>query len=189
MVQRIFTAQRSSDSATGWKLVDTQDQDHVVDLPSYIFEVLEDGVYIKDANIMLDKISTLQIALAGITDGFNIVDQFSFDRRSELKSFGLKPNGTIDDTIDFYLKSVKEYEKFHTLKMDRDIKGDDDSIHAYIETPTEGRIRSRFSKQNGIRLDSKRNNIDYWLDDYKIVSGSAGGKSVVPIGDPIEIMR
>ena len=194
MVQRIFKLQKSTTSATGWEIVD-QDSGKVLDLPSIVVDTLNEGKYIR-ANQMLDMIDTMQIALAGVTDSLNLspdLDQaraeIYLDRNSVLKTFGLKKNGTIDDTIDFYLTSVKEYEKYHTLKMDRDVSGDDSTIHAYIEVPNVGKIRSRFSKQDGIRLDSKRNNIDYWVADYKVVTGSQGGKSISPIGTPIEINK
>ena len=187
MVQRIFKVAPSSTSATGWEIED-QASGTVLDLPISIKEDLTEGAkYLKDANFILDRIETMQIALAGVTDSLNVVDQYSLDHRSVLKTFGLKSNGTIDDEIDLYLESIKEYEKYHILRMDRDVPGDDTSIHAYIETPKDGRIRGRFSNKDGIRLDSRRNNITYWLDDYKVVSGSAGGQSIVPVGDPIEI--
>ena len=187
MVQRIFKVISSSTSATGWEIED-QASGTVLDLPESVKEVLTEGAkYLKDADFILDRIETMQIALAGVTDSLNIVDQYSLEHRSVLKTFGLKNNGTIDDEIDFYLESIKEYENFHTLRMDRDVPGDDTLIHAYVETPKDGRIRSRFSNKDGIRLDSRRNNITYWLNDYKVVAGSAGGKSIIPIGDPIEI--
>ena len=135
---------------------------------------------------MLEKISTIQIALAGVTDSLNEVDTYSFLNRSVLKTFDLKPSGTIDDEIEDYLHSVKEYEKYHTIYMDRDKEGNDNSIHAYIETPKNGLLRSTFDKD--LRLNAKRNNIKYWIDDYKISSGSSGGKFVRPLGHPIEIM-
>lgn len=187
MVQRIFKVASSSTSATGWEIED-QASGTVLDLPKSVKEVLTEGAkYLKDANFILGRIDTMQIALAGVTDSLNVVDQYSLEHRSVLKTFGLKSNGTIDDEIDFYLDSITEYEKFHTFIMDRDVPGDDTSIHAYIETPKDGRIRSRFSNTDGIRLDSRRNNITYWIDDYKVISGSAGGKSIIPVGDPIEI--
>ena len=187
MVQRIFKVIPSSTSATGWEIVDKA-IGTILYLPESVKEVLTEGAkYLKDANFILDRIETMQIALAGVTDSLHIVDQYSLDHRSVLKSFRLKNNGTIDDEIDFYIESIKEYENLHTFRMDRDVPSDDTSIHAYIETPKDGRIRSRFSNKDKIRLDSRRNNITYWLNDYKVVAGSAGGKSIIPIGDPIEI--
>ena len=185
MVQRIFKLIKNSASTTGWDIED-QSSGEVLELPSICYEDLKGKYMTSDA--MIERISTIQIALAGVTDSLRVVDSYSLDRRSVVKTFGLIPNGTIDDTIDGFIDSVATYEKYHTLKMDRDVQGDDNTIHAYIETPKDGRVRSRFSKQNGIRLDSKSNNINYWLNDYKVITGSAGGKSISPIGDPIEIL-
>ena len=185
MVQRIFKLIKDSSSVTGWEIED-ESSGKVLDLPSIVKEDLK-GKYL-DSDAMLDRISTLQIALAGVTDSLNIVDAYSLDRRSVVKTFGLKPNGTIDDTIDFYIESVQEYEAYHTLRMDRDVPGDDESIHAYIETPKDGRVRSTFSRKDGIRLDAKRNNIDYWVNDYKVDAGKSGGKFIRPVGTPEEIL-
>ena len=68
--------------------------------------------------------------------------------------------------------------------MDRDKAGDDGSIHAYLQTPKDGILRCVFDKS--IRLEAKRNNIKYWIEDYKIDAGSNGGKFVRPIGTPPE---
>ena len=181
MVQKIFTLQKSDTSANGWNI----EVDEIsIQLPDNIYDELQ-GKYIS-SDEMLEKISTIQIALAGVTDSLNEVDTYSFLNRSVLKTFDLKPSGTIDDEIEDYLHSVKEYEKYHTIYMDRDKEGNDNSIHAYIETPKNGLLRSTFDKD--LRLNAKRNNIKYWIDDYKIATGSAGGEFVRPIGKPIEIM-
>lgn len=185
MVQRIFKVAKSTDSSTGWTIED-QSSGTVLDLPEVCLDDLSEGKYL-DADAMLNKIDTMQIALAGVTDSLRIVDDYSFRHRSVLKTFGLQSNGnSVDDSIDFFLESVKDYEKYHTIYMDRDKAGDDNSIHAYIETPKDGRLRCTFDRS--IRLDAKRNNIKYWTDDYKIDSGSNGGKFVRPIGTPEEIM-
>ena len=184
MVQKIFKVQRSQTSQSGWEIEDTS-SGKVLDLPDVCMEDLDQGKYMKNSQ-MLEKIETAQIALAGVTDSLNIVDDYSFRHRSVLKTFGLKKNGTIDDTIDGFLENVQEYESYHTIYMDRDKAGDDGSIHAYLQTPKDGILRCTFDKS--IRLDAKRNNIKYWVEDYKIDAGSAGGKFVRPIGTPEEIM-
>lgn len=183
MVQRIFKVRKSSTSTTGYEIED-QTSGQVLDLPEICLDDIDTGKYL-DSNQMLEKIDTMQIALAGVTDSLNMVDEYSFRHRSVLKTFGIKSSGTIDDTIDGYLETVKEYESYHTIYMDRDVSGNDNSIHAYINTPRDGRLRCTFDKS--IRVNAKRNNIKYWIDDYKIDAGSAGGKFVRPIGLPIEI--
>lgn len=183
MVQRIFKVRRSSESMTGWQIED-QMSGQVLDLPEVCCEDLK-GKYMA-AEDMLAKIDTMQIALAGVTDSLNMVDEYSFQHRSVLKTFGLQNQGTIDDTIDDYLTSVAEYEKYHTIYMDRDKAGDDSSIHAYLETPKNGRLRCVFDKS--VRVNAKRNNIKYWIDDYKIDAGSNDGQFVRPLGQPVEIM-
>ena len=184
MVQRIFKVSKSSTSPNGWEIED-QSSGEILDLPDVCYEELSLGKYI-DVEDMLDKIDTMQIALAGVTDSLRMVDEYSFRNRSVLKTFGLKKNGTIDDEIDRFLESVKDYEQYHTIEMGRDKSGDDESIHAYLETPKNGRLRCTFDKS--VRLNAKRNNIKYWVDDYNLSEGSSGGKFIRPIGEPIEIM-
>ena len=185
MVQRIFKVAQDSSSATGWTITDTS-TDIVLELPEVVFEELDNGKYV-DADELLGKIETVQIALAGVTDSLRMVDEYSFRHRSVMKTFGLKKQGnSIDDSIDFFLESVKDYEKYHTIEMDRDKMGDDTSIHAYLETPKDGRLRCTFDRST--RLNAKRNNIKYWVEDYNLGEGSNGGKFIRPIGDPIEIM-
>lgn len=183
MVQRIFKVQRSQTSQNGWEIEDTS-SGTILDLPDVVLEDLDEGAkYVKNVQ-MLEKIDTMQIALAGVTDSLRIVDDYSFRNRSVLKTLGLKKNDTIDDTIDGFLESVKEYESYHTIYMDRDKAGDDGSIHAYLQTPKDGILRCKFDRS--IRLEAKRNNIKYWIEDYKIDAGSNGGKFVIPIGTPPE---
>lgn len=184
MVQKIFKIFRSFDSNTGWSIEDMS-SGTILDLPEICIEDLNAGKY-TNAEELLERIETMQIALAGVTDSLNVTDEYSLDRRSVLKTFTLKKNGTIDDTIDDYIESVAQYESYHTIYMDRDVSGNDNSIHAYIETPKDGRLRCTFDK--AIRLNAKRNNIKYWIDDYKLDAGSNGGKYVRPIGVPFEIM-
>ena len=184
MVQKIFKVSRSFSYATGWEIEDTA-SGKVLALPEICLEDLDTGKYI-NASEILEKIDTIQIALAGVTDSLNVVDEYSLKRRSVIKTFSLKPNNTIDDTINKYIESIKEYESYHTIYMDRDVDGNDNTIHAYIETPNDGKLRCTFDK--AIRLEAKRNNIKYWVDDYKIDAGSNGGKFVRPSGTPIEIM-
>ena len=132
MVQRIFKVQRSQTSQNGWEIEDTS-SGTILDLPDVVLEDLDEGAkYVKNVQ-MLEKIDTMQIALAGVTDSLRIVDDYSFRNRSVLKTFGLKKNDTIDDTIDGFLESVKEYESYHTIYMDRDKAGDDGSIQKAIE--------------------------------------------------------
>ena len=186
MVQRIFKVLESQTSPNGWDIED-ESSGKILALPECIYEEMQ-GKYMKSDD-MLKLVSTLQIALAGVTDSLNTVDgqEISYERRSVLKSIAIKNGlGTIDDEIDTYLDSVGDYEKYHTIEMGRDKDGDDKSIHAYIETPKNGRVRAQFDR--GVRLEAKRNNIKYWIADYKIATGSAGGVFIRPIGDPIEIV-
>lgn len=189
MVERVFKIYKSDGASTGYEIVD-QESNKTLDLPEVCKNNLK-GKYI-DSDTLIEKISTAKIALAGVTDSLNIVDEYSLRYRSVIKSIGLKSNDTIDDTISDYIvydgdpeSIVKIYESYHTIYMDRDIAGNDKSIHAYINTPKDGRLRCVFDKS--IRINAKRNNIKYWVEDYKIESGSAGGKFVRPIGTPIEI--
>lgn len=134
---------------------------------------------------------TLVISLAGVTDSLNMVDNNAYDRNSVLKK--IVPNRELLDKCplpdeirgDEYNSDTTfyEYEKYHVIKMDRDVAGDDDTIHAYLET-VDGKLRVRFP--NDIRLDAKRNNRKYWIDSYKIQDGSAGGKHVIPQSDIVE---
>ena len=185
MVPAIFKPIKDDTFEVGWGIqhIDTGE---VLEMPSIIYDSLT-GNYI-DSEEILDRIETLQIALAGVTNSLARIPEhdYSYDRRSVLKTFSLKDNGTIDDTIDFYLESIAEYEKLHTIYMDRDRDGDDNTIHAYICTPKDGLLRSVFDKD--IRLEARRNNIKYWVDDYTIESGSKGGKFIRPVSTPIEIM-
>lgn len=123
----------------------------------------------------------LVIALAGVTNSFRMVDRSAFDRNSVLKEI-LDMPADIDDAPDSY-ESVQDYESYHTIKIERDIKGDDNSLHAYMKT-TAGKLRVRFP--NDKRLDAKRNNRSYWCENYKIQDGSAGGKHVIPLSELVE---
>lgn len=183
MVQKIFKVEKSADSATGWVIIDT-DTDTVLDLPEICKEDLS-GRYIT-SDELLDKIDTVQIALSGVTDSLRVLDTTNLNRRSVLKTFALKQTDTIDDTIDGFLESVRDYEKYHTIEMGRDVVGNDNTIHAYIETPKDGKLRCRFDRD--VRLYAKRNNVRYWISDYKIEAGSNGGKFVIPLEDPEEIL-
>ena len=186
MVQKIFNIESSNRSKSGYDII--SDSTGIrLDLPTACYAMLNEGKQLP-ADDMIKRISTLKIALAGVTNSLNKVDgeEFHYQHNSVLTSFGLKKNGTIDDTITDYLSSVKDYEKFHTIYMDRDIPGDDSSIHAYIHTPNDGILKCIFDKS--IRLYARRNNITYWIDDYKIESGSNGSKFVRPIGNPSEII-
>lgn len=189
MVGAIFKVVRSDESPNGWGIQLTE-TDEIMNLPEKCYEDLA-GKYLSSEDI-LEKVETVSIALAGITDSYNMVDPYSYDRRSVIKTIKLiGGTGTIDDLltepieVDEY-KKIYDYEKYHTVIMGRDVAGDDTSIHAYIETPNAGKLRCVFSR--GVRVDAKRNNIKYWIDDYQIDEGTNGGKYVRPLTDPIEIM-
>ena len=146
--------------------------------PECIINEALKGKYIR-ADRFID--CQLIIALAGVTNSLRMVDQSAFDRNSVLKKIYNMP-ADIDSAPDEY-ESVQDYEKYHTIKVERDIKGDDNSLHAYITT-SQGKLRVRFP--NDIRLDAKRNNRSYWVENYKIQESSAGGKHVIPLTDPVE---
>ena len=193
MVSKVFTLEQNSSSSTGWKIKTNVDNRGEVelDLPTSVKKCFN-GRFVK-ADEMLSKISTLKLALAGVTNSLNIENANYLDNNSALQSFGLATSGTIDDSIDGYIEAAEEdqmlairtYEAFHLVKMERDKTGNDDSIHAYIYTPSDGKLRCVFDR--AIRLDARRNNIRYWLPDYRIDAGSNGGKFVRPIGQPIEV--
>lgn len=185
MVDCICTVRKSSTSRTGYEIEDNK-SGVVLDMPSICIEDFDLGGKVVRFADMYKKMSTIRIALAGVTNSLNVIDYNYFDRNSVFKSFGLAPSGTIDDSIDGYLENAAQYEAFHTIYMDRDVSGNDNSIHAYIYTPTDGPLRCKFDK--AIRLEAKRNNVTYWVDDYKLSSGSNGGKYVIP-DNPIEIKR
>lgn len=186
MVQKIFKVEQDNSLMNGWSIID-EETGISLELPSCIYDELK-GKYL-NADEMLERINTMQIALAGVTDSLRVVDVMSLDRRSVLKTFGIKSNGTIDDEIDWYLESTAAYEKYHTIFMDRDTKGNDSTIHAYIETPKNGRLRCQFKDDKAFRLNAKRNNIKFWIDNYKIGAGSNGGQYVMTLNvDPIEII-
>lgn len=186
MVDRIFEVIEDNSSSTGFLIKETV-TDKVLELPSICIEEFDLGAKHVRFCDMYKKMSTVRIALAGVTDSLNIVNQTYFDRNSVFKSYGLKKSNTIDDEIDGYLTSAKDYEVYHTIEMGRDKSGDDNSIHAYLYTPKDGRLRCKFDKN--VRLEAKRNNVTFWVDDYKIVSGSNGGKFVQLIGQYEEIFR
>lgn len=183
MVKDEFTVSRDG---TGWTIT-ANTSGKSLQLPSCIYEKLN-GKYIT-ADEFLDKIETLVIALAGVTNSLNTTDAYSLDRRSVLCEIRLRSGlNSADDFIVQTMTSVEDYEKYHTIFMGRDKKGDDNSIHAYLFVPIYGELRCRFNNSDGFRLNAKRNNITYWIDDYKIEEGTNGGKYVIPKGTPIEIM-
>lgn len=185
MVQIIVKPIPDSSAPLGWKMEEIETST-ILEMPSIIYDELK-GKYMS-ADEMLEIIDTMQVVLAGCTTSLTLITEheYSYDRRSVLKTFKLKSLGTIDDEIDWFLESVAEYEKYHTIYMDRDVQGDDTTIHAYIETPKDSLLRSRFDKD--IRIEAKRNNIKYWISNYQIDCGSKGGKFVTPITTPVEIM-
>lgn len=135
----------------------------------------------------------LVISLAGVTDSLRMVEPNAYERNSVLKK--IVPNSALSDQCplpdeicgDEYNSDTTfyEFEKYHTIKMGRDVPGNDNSIHAYIET-TSGKLRCQFPNKDDIRLDSKRNNRKYWVDEYKIASGSSGGQFVRITSEIIE---
>lgn len=126
----------------------------------------------------------VRVALAGVTDSLRLVDEKAFNANSVLKKI-IPADELIDKApLPDDLESARDYEEYHIIRMDRDVKGDDDSIHAYITT-VDGKLRVRFPKD--IRLDAKRNNRSYWVDSYKIQVSDAGGKHVIPQSDIQEL--
>ena len=195
MVAETFTISREPSAKCGWVMTSMNDSSVVFDMPENVYNAFN-GKYIK-ADKLLQRVNTIRVAVAGVTDSFRTVNEAAMEKNSVIKTFSLSYGiSMIDDMIDFVIDvpdgddvlgaAAKEYEKYHIIKMDRDIAGDDGSIHAYIQTPKDGRLRCQFSKD--ARLDAKRNNIKYWVDDYKIDSGSNGGKFVRILGTPKELM-
>ena len=185
MVQREFKITPSlNDNSRNLNDWDIEVDQYLMPLPQIVYEELA-GKYL-DSEKMIDRIKTITIALAGITDNFNIVDDLSYNRRSVIKSFTLNDTDNDVDTALDYFENTKEYEKYHTVFMDRDTAGNDNSIHAYIETPVNGILRASFSKD--VRLNAKRNNIKYWVENYSIISNDGSKPYVRPLTAPIEIM-
>lgn len=105
----------------------------------------------------------------------------NYNTQSILYGFTVNNNNSIDEQINDCLESVEEYEQYHILYMDME-KG---KIHAYIKTPKDGILKSKFSR--ALRDYAYNNNIIYWVDNYNITVSSAGGKSVSPLGNPTEL--
>lgn len=131
---------------------------------------------------MVNRISSIRLAVAGVTNSLNkAFDDEKSDRyyheNSVLKSFGVQGND-IDDIITGYLESPAEYAKYHTIFMERDIPGDDSSIHAYIYTPEFGKMKCEFDES--LILESRQNNVTYWVDKYTIETDQNGNKIVKP---------
>lgn len=186
MVAETFNIYKDSSSNTGWTIESISDPTITFDMPENVYNSF-DGKYIS-ADELLEKIKTIRIALAGVTDSLNIVNREALIHNSVTKTFTIKDGiCNVDDMLDFVITvdnaddgngiAAMEYEKWHIIKMERDVLGDDDTIHAYVTTPKDGKLRCRFSKD--VRLDAKRNNIKYWADDYKIQTGTNGGKYVI----------
>lgn len=182
MIQKIFTIKKDALSSTGYYII-VQGDVYSLEMLDCIIERLE-GTFISAANI-IDMIDTIQLDLAGINDSFVMLDEYSFRHRSILKTFKLKPNGTIDDTIDGFLENIQQYESYHIIEMDRDTTNDDSTIHAYIHTPKYGRMLSEFDKN--LMLNAKQNNIKYWVEDYFICTDS-NNRYAQPKDKPIEIL-
>ena len=135
----------------------------------------------------------LVISLAGVTNSLRVVEPMAYEKNSVLKkivpNIGLTDQCSLPEEIcgDGYNSDTvfHEFEKYHTIRMGRDTRGDDNSIHAYLET-VNGRLRCQFPNKDNIRLDSKRNNRKYWVDEYKIASGTSGGEFVKIISEIVE---
>lgn len=191
MVQKIFKISKSSNYSTGYAI--TAPDGTELELPESVINDLGRGKHYTSSNVaeFIDKIDTAAIALAGVTNSLNEVDHNYYMNNSVIKSIAFKNTGTIDDTIDLIRAEddpeqiIKTYEKYHIITMGRDVAGNDNTIHAYIETPCDGKLRCTFDKS--VRLEAKRNNVKYWIEDYKIDARSAGGKFVRPISLPIEM--
>ena len=97
MVQKIFNVV-AADVENGYMLVDKINPNKFLPIPTVVMEDLT-GKYMTAQDI-LAKIDTIQIALAGVTDSLNIVDNVSLMCRSVVKTFALKPSDTIDDEIE-----------------------------------------------------------------------------------------
>ena len=185
MVAENFNVIKDSSSLCGWKIESISNPAITFDMPENVYNAFE-GKYIK-ADELLPIVNTVRIAVAGCTDSFRVVNETALERNSVLKTFTLKSGiNSIDDSIDFCIDvpdadfingaAAKEYEKFHLIKMERDVANKDNTIHAYIQTAKDGKLRCQFPKD--IRLDAKRNNIKFWVDEYRIDAGSNSGKFV-----------
>ena len=194
MVAENFKVSRESSATTGWMIECINDPNVSFDMPENVYNAFG-GKYIK-ADDLLAKVETIRVAIAGVTDSFREVNPEALERNSVLKTFTLRSGiCAADDMIDFCVDvpdadevlgaAAKEYEKFHIIRMERDTEGNDNSIHAYIQTPKDGKLRCQFPKD--VRLDAKQNNVKYWVDDYRVDSGSSGGKFVRLLGQYREI--
>ena len=182
MVQRQFIFSKSNGQ---YELVHNGE---TMAAPSIIIEQLKGKYPTTAADTFLG--STLTIALAGVTDSLRLVDNAAYDRNSVLKGIIfeqslvdaaplLQPEYSSEADPD---DIVKYFERCHTIKMGRDVNGNDDTIHAYIfygqsAGDRDTKIRCRFP--NEVRLDAKRNNRKYWVEKYSIIPGSAGGAHVL----------
>ena len=185
MGKEVFRILKSSYERNG-RIIESTQTGKELDMPTSIYDVLSTGKYLKNGSI-IDRIGTIQAAIAGVTDSFNIVDEYSMMNKSILKTFSAIPANGIDAASAFenrYFASVQEYEQFHIIDMERDIKSNDKSIHAYLTT-LQGRFRVQCQKD--IILNVKRNNISYWIEDYDYVV-IEGDKFVLPKGKIIEIL-
>lgn len=165
---------------------DTDLIDTTVDLPKVFIEYLK-GKALSGIEMLL-RIDTITATLYAISNELYVDNQDVYNEDSVIESFTINPiAGSIDEAfkgVEF--ESVKDYEKYHIIKMGRDVAGNDSTIHAYIETPKDGRLRSLFDRSvkiddTNIRTFAKRNNIQYWVEDYRVEERSAGGKFVRPI--------
>lgn len=167
MVQKTFILRKENDE---YFIVDENNKNKVLKCPECIltgFDSLQ-GKYVNADTFINSK---LVIALAGVTNHLNKVDEDAFNRNSVLK-YIIPTQEILDKTPGLNkIYSVREYEKYHTIKMDRAVKNDDSSIYAYIDT-MEGKIKCEFPTTDDIRLDAKRNNRSYWVDNYIITENN-----------------
>lgn len=158
--------------------------DILLDIPPVVYNELN-GKFIK-ADDMIVKLKTMTVSLAGIDETYNITDKYSFDNRSILKGFTIKTDLVkIDKTLDFELNSIADYEQYHIIELEYDDESKKNTLHAYIQTPKDGRLRCVFDKS--IRTNSVDNNIKYWIYDYVIQSGLKGKKFVRPLNPIVPI--
>ena len=88
MVDRIFEVIEDNSSSTGFLIKETVTV-KVLELPSICIEEFDlSAKHVRFCD-MYKKMSTIRIALAGVTDSLNIVNQTYFDRNSVFNSYGL----------------------------------------------------------------------------------------------------
>lgn len=174
---------------TSYFLVDVKNEVAEIEVPKdFIRQLTGEYVYGED---MLNRIDTITAALSGITNSGTIMDQYSYDYRSVLRKFTVKPleDRSIDARIHGDFDNVQHYEGFHVIKTYRIGKGDNGLVQR-IFCP-EGSLgycdANQFKNEFGIDAkEAHRNNIHYWIDDYN-VSIKNNKYVIAPESAPIEI--